>query len=89
MQCIPRVTKRLSRGLSGELSDTWSTAICNSAAGNVNGTSDMTTSERDPGNKDLPKGLLIFHGAHVVKHTEDGTCRSVPTGCCWLSPDLS
>jgi hypothetical protein len=61
------VRKRLSRGLSGELNYTWSRAIGNSAAGNVNGTSDTTTSERDPRNRDLQKGLLIFHRTHVVK----------------------
>jgi Carboxypeptidase regulatory-like domain/TonB dependent receptor-like, beta-barrel len=61
------VRKRLSHGLSGEFNYTWSRAIGNSAAGNVNGTGDTTTSERDPRNRDLQKGLLIFHRTNVVK----------------------
>jgi hypothetical protein len=58
--------KRLSRGLSGELNYTWSRALGNSAAGNAN-TGDTTTSERDPRNRQLQKGLVTFHRTHGVK----------------------
>src|SRR5215475_7383807 len=58
--------KRLSAGVSGEFNYTWSRAIGNSAAGNSN-TGDTTTSERDPRNRDLQKGLLIFHRTHSFK----------------------
>jgi len=60
------VRKRLSRGLSGELNYTWSRAIGNSAAGNAN-LGDTTTSERDPRNRQLQKGLLVFHRTHGFK----------------------
>jgi len=58
--------KRLSRGLSGEMNYTWSRSIGNSAAGNSN-LSDTTTSERDPRNRDLQKGLVTFHRTHGFK----------------------
>jgi Carboxypeptidase regulatory-like domain/TonB dependent receptor len=58
--------KRLSRRFSGEFNYTWSRALGNSAAGNSN-TGDTTTSERDPRNRDLQKGLLIFHRTHSFK----------------------
>ncbi|PYS34212.1 MAG: hypothetical protein DMG14_30090, partial [Acidobacteria bacterium] len=60
------VRKRLSRGLSGELNYTWSRALGNSAAGNAN-TGDTTTSERDPRNRQLQKGLLTFHRTQGLK----------------------
>jgi hypothetical protein len=60
------LTKRLSGGLTGELNYTWSRAIGNSAAGNAN-LGDTTTSERDPRNRDLQKGLLTFHRTHGLK----------------------
>ena len=60
------VRKRLSRGLSGELNYTWSRAIGNSAAGNAN-TGDTTTSERDPRDRQLQKGLVTFHRTHGFK----------------------
>jgi len=60
------LTKRLSNGLSGEFNYTWSRAIGNSAAGNAN-LGDTTTSERDPRNRDLQKGLLTFHRTHGLK----------------------
>src|SRR5262245_24660719 len=60
------LTKRLSSGLSGEFNYTWSRAIGNSAAGNSN-LSDTTTSERDPRNRILQKGLLTFHRTHGLK----------------------
>jgi hypothetical protein len=58
--------KRLSQGLSGEFNHTWSRALGNSAAGNAN-TGDTTTSERDPRNRQLQKGLLTFHRTHTFK----------------------
>src|SRR5207245_29140 len=58
--------KRFSRGVTGELNYTWSRSIGNSAAGNAN-MGDTTTSERDPRNRDLQKGLLIFHRTQGVK----------------------
>ncbi len=58
--------KRLSKGFSGEFNYTWSRAIGNSAAGNAN-LSDTTTSERDPRNRDLQKGLLTFHRTHTFR----------------------
>ncbi len=60
------IRKRLSRGLSGEMNYTWSRAIGNSAAGNAN-LSDTTTSERDPRNRDLQKGLVTFHRTNVFR----------------------
>jgi hypothetical protein len=60
------LTKRLSKGLSGEFNYTWSRSIGNSAAGNAN-LGDTTTSERDPRNRDLQKGLLTFHRTHGLK----------------------
>src|SRR5262245_23202989 len=60
------LTKRLSGGLTGEFNYTWSRAIGNSAAGNAN-TGDTTTSERDPRNRNLQKGLLTFHRTHGLK----------------------
>jgi hypothetical protein len=60
------VRKRLSRGFSGEFNHTWSRSIGNSAAGNAN-LSDTTTSERDPRNRDLQKGLVTFHRTHTFK----------------------
>jgi hypothetical protein len=60
------VRKRLSRGLSGELNYTWSRAMGNSAAGNAN-TGDTTTSERDPRNRQLQKGLVTFHRTNSFK----------------------
>jgi len=60
------VRKRLSRGLSGELNYTWSRSIGNSAAGNAN-TSDTTTGERDPRNRQLQKGLVTFHRTNGFK----------------------
>src|SRR6266850_2514079 len=58
--------KRLSQGLSGEFNYTWSRSLGNSAAGNAN-TGDTTTSERDPRNRQLQKGLLTFHRTHSFK----------------------
>jgi hypothetical protein len=58
--------KRLSRSFSGEFNYTWSRSLGNSAAGNAN-TGDTTTNERDPRNRDLQKGLLIFHRTHTFK----------------------
>jgi hypothetical protein len=60
------VRKRLSRGFSSELNYTWARSIGNSAAGNSN-TSDTTTSERDPRNRQLQKGLLTFHRTHTFR----------------------
>jgi hypothetical protein len=60
------VRRRLSGGLSGELNYTWSRGIGNSAAGNAN-TGDTTTSERDPRNRQLQKGLVTFHRTHSFK----------------------
>jgi hypothetical protein len=60
------VRKRLSRGLSGELNYTWARSIGNSAAGNAN-TGDTTTSERDPRNRQLQKGLVTFHRTQGFK----------------------
>src|SRR5262249_595078 len=59
--------KRFSHGFTGEMNYTWSRSIGNSAAGNMNGTSDTTTAERNPRNRDLQKGLLIFHRTNVMK----------------------
>ena len=59
--------KRLSAGVTGELNYTWSKSMGNSAAGNVNGTGDTTPSERDPRNRDLQKGLLVFDRRHGFK----------------------
>ena len=58
--------KRLSQSLSGEFNYTWSRSLGNSAAGNSN-TGDTTASERDPRNRNLQKGLLIFHRTHTFK----------------------
>ncbi len=58
--------KRLSNGLSAEFNHTWSRTLGNSAAGNAN-TGDTTISERDPRNRQLQKGLLIFHRTHTFK----------------------
>jgi hypothetical protein len=58
--------KRFSRGFSGEFNHTWSRAIGNSAAGNAN-LGDTTASERDPRNRQLQKGLVIFHRTHTFK----------------------
>jgi hypothetical protein len=58
--------KRFSQGFSGEFNYTWSKSIGNSAAGNSN-TGDTTTSERDPRNRQLQKGLLTFHRTHAFK----------------------
>jgi hypothetical protein len=60
------VRKRLSRGLSGEMNYTWARVIGNSAAGNSN-TSDTTTSERDPRNRQLQKGLVTFHRTNTFR----------------------
>jgi hypothetical protein len=58
--------KRLSRGFSGEFNYTWSRALGNSAAGNAN-TGDTTASERDPRNRQLQKGLVVFQRTHTFK----------------------
>jgi hypothetical protein len=58
--------RRLSQSFSGEFNYTWSKSLGNSAAGNAN-TGDTTTSERDPRNRQLQKGLLIFHRTHTFK----------------------
>jgi hypothetical protein len=58
--------KRLSKGFTSEFNYTWSRALGNTAAGNAN-LSDTTTSERDPRNRDLQKGLVTFHRTHTFR----------------------
>jgi hypothetical protein len=61
-----QLTKQLSRGVSGEFSYTWSKNLGNSGAGNAQ-TGDTTASTRDPRNRQLQRGLVVFNRAHQFK----------------------
>src|SRR5262249_20963654 len=60
--------KRLSNGVTGQFSYTWSKDLGNSAAANGSGSSSTATT-RDPRNRDLQRGLVIFDRAHQFKAT--------------------
>ncbi len=60
------LTRRFTDGFTGEFNYTWSRAIGNSAANNSFG-SDTTEETRDPRNRRLQKGLVVFHRTHSFK----------------------
>jgi hypothetical protein len=60
------VKKRLSSGLTGQFSYTWSKDLGNSAAANGSGSSSTATT-RDPRNRNLQHGLVTFDRAHQFK----------------------
>ncbi len=61
-----QLRKRLSNGLTGQVSYTWAKNLGNSAGGLANN-GDTTASTRDPRNRDLQSGLVAFHRTHVLK----------------------
>ena len=61
-----QLTKRLSHGVSSEFSYTWSKNLGNSGAGNAQ-TGDTTANTRDPRNRQLQRGLVVFNRAHQFK----------------------
>jgi len=61
-----QLTKRLSDGVSSAFSYTWSKNLGNSGAGNAQ-TGDTTANTRDPRNRQLQRGLVVFNRAHQFK----------------------
>jgi len=60
------IKKRLSSGVTGQFSYTWSKDLGNSAAQNGSGSSSTATT-RDPRNRNLQRGLVTFDRAHQFK----------------------
>jgi hypothetical protein len=60
------VKKRLSSGFTGQFSYNWSKNIGNTAAANGSGSSSTATT-RDPRNRNLQRGLIIFDRTHQFK----------------------
>ena len=60
------IKKRLSSGVTGQFSYTWSKDLGNSAAQNGSGSSSTATT-RDPRNRSLQHGLVTFDRAHQFK----------------------
>jgi hypothetical protein len=60
------VKKRFSDGFTGQFSYTWSKNLGNSAAANGSGSS-STAVTRDPRNRALQKGLIVFDRSHQFK----------------------
>jgi hypothetical protein len=60
------VKKRLSSGFTGQFSYTWSKNLGNSAGGNGSASSSTATT-RDPRNRNLQRGLIVFDRTHQFK----------------------
>jgi hypothetical protein len=60
------VKKRLSHGVTGQFSYTWSKTLGNSAAGNGSNSSSTATT-RDPRNRNLQRGLVVFDRAQQFR----------------------
>src|SRR5262249_20841617 len=61
-----QVTQRFSHGFTGQFSYTWSKGLGNAAPGNGQQSSTVAT-PRDPRNRQLQRGLVLFDRSHVFQ----------------------